>query len=251
MSAAALVLTLAAAITEGDPPPERCLILQRQGDDTPTSLPAACTARYTPCSTFKLANTLIGLETGVISGPDHRWAWDGVERRVPVWNRGHDLRSAMASSVVPYYQAVAREVGRERMQQWVERFDYGNADVSGPIDRFWLGDSLRISPVEQLGFVERLLEDELGISARSREILSDITVQSFGPDHVEHGKTGWCHLTGEDGPMVNWYLGWVERADEVHLFVALISGDEIGWNSARITARAALAEAGLLGDEGT
>lgn len=218
---------------------DRCLIVHRSGEPLPTDLPDACRQRYTPCSTFKLPNTLIGLETGAISGVEHRWGWDGVERRVPAWNRDHDLRSAIASSVVPYYRQVARDVGPERMAEWVERFGYGDRDVSGIPDRFWLGDSLHISAIEQVEFIQRFLDSALGVSERSADTLSDITRQSFSADHSEHGKTGWCYVDSDDGPMVSWFVGWVERKDATWLFVAMRTGD-VGRADAKRDARDAL-----------
>ena len=103
-----------------------------------------------PCSTFKIANTLIGLDTGVI--PDTRFSlrWDGTKRDIEAWNRDHDVKSAMRDSVVWFYQEVARRIGRERMREGVARLRYGNARIQGPIYEFWLDDgSLLVTPREQ------------------------------------------------------------------------------------------------------
>ena len=40
--------------------------------------PEECRVRMTPCSTFKVCNALIALETGVASGPDFSLPWDGT-----------------------------------------------------------------------------------------------------------------------------------------------------------------------------
>ena len=92
-----------------------------------------------PASTFKIANSLIALETGVVGDPDKDiFKWDGVVRSIEGWNRDHTLRSAIAASAVPVYQEIARRIGAERMQKYLDLFEYGNHDIGGGIDQFWL-----------------------------------------------------------------------------------------------------------------
>ncbi len=174
---------------------------------------------HIPASTFKIPNTLIGLNTGVIDGVGFALPWDGVERQVKAWNRDHDLASAMKYSVVWFYQEVARRIGEERMQQWVERFAYGNRDIGGGIDQFWLDGNLRISPREQVGFLLRLHRGELPVSMESRAIVDDITVLDRGSDYVLRGKTG---LGGEAGNTVGWLVGSVERGGQRVFFATLV-----------------------------
>ena len=101
-----------------------------------------------PASTFKIPNSLIALETGVVQDPDKDvFKWDGVKRDIEAWNKDHTLRSAIAVSAVPVYQEIARRIGQERMQKYVDLFEYGNRDIGGGIDQFWLTGNLRIDPV--------------------------------------------------------------------------------------------------------
>ena len=101
-----------------------------------------------PASTFKIPNSLIALETGVVEDPDKDvFKWDGVKRDIEAWNKDHTLRSAIAVSAVPVYQEIARRIGEERMQKYVDLFEYGNRDIGGGIDQFWLTGNLRIDPV--------------------------------------------------------------------------------------------------------
>ena len=100
-----------------------------------------------PASTFKIPNSLIALETGVVEDPDKDvFKWDGVTRSIEAWNKDHTLRSAIAVSAVPVYQEIARRIGAERMQKYVDLFDYGNRNIGGGIDQFWLTGDLRIDP---------------------------------------------------------------------------------------------------------
>lgn len=166
-------------------------------------------AHHLPFSTFKIPNTLIGLETGIIPDEHFSLTWDGRAREISDWNRDHDLASAMRSSVVWFYQEVARRIGEERMRAWVSKLDYGNREVTGPIDAFWLDDgSLRITAHEQVELVRRLLAGELPVRQESKRIVERIIPSERIGDAVFHGKTG---LGTESGRAMGWIVGWVDR----------------------------------------
>ena len=97
--------------------------------------------RFNPFSTFKIPNSLIGLETGVIKDAEFVIPWDrqkypAQNNMMPEWNRDQTLRSAIKYSVLWYYRELAMRVGEKRMKEWVSKLDYGNQDTSGGIDRF-------------------------------------------------------------------------------------------------------------------
>ena len=128
-----------------------------------------------PASTFKIPNSLIALETGVVGDPDKDvFKWDGVTRSIEAWNKDHTLRSAIAASAVPVYQEIARRIGPERMQKYVDLLDYGNRNIGGGIDQFWLTGDLRIDPVQQVDFVDRLRRGVLPVSKRAQDLVRDI-----------------------------------------------------------------------------
>ena len=149
-----------------------------------------------PASTFKIPNSLIALETGVVGDPDKDvFKWDGVVRSIEAWNKDHTLRSAIAASAVPVYQEIARRIGQERMQKYVDLFDYGNHDIGGGIDQFWLTGNLRIDPVQQIDFVDRLRRSVLPVSKRSQDLVRDILPVTRVGDAVIRAKSG---LLGRD-----------------------------------------------------
>jgi beta-lactamase class D len=207
---------------------------------------ALARARTAPCSTFKIPNSIIGLETGVIPDASSVLPWDGVPRALSDWNRDHDLRSAMKHSVVWYYQEAARRIGPERMQHWVSALRYGNQDTSGGIDRFWLGSSLRLSPDEQVDFLARLHAGDLAASPRSIAIVKDLLVQEApGPGIVYRGKTGTCQDPGAADPH-GWWVGSVEEQGRLSVFAALIEGPGATGRVCRPMAEKALAALGVL-----
>lgn len=173
------------------------------------------TQPFSPASTFKICNSLIGLETGVIKDENFIIHWDSVVRPNPNWNRDHDLKLAFKNSTVWYYRELARRVGGERMKYWLDKAQYGNADTSGGIDLFWLKGGLRVTPGQQIDFMKRLHHNELPFSKRTIDIVKKIMIVEDTTGYVLRAKSGW----GDDAKqMVGWYIGYVEKDDNVYYF---------------------------------
>jgi beta-lactamase class D len=171
-----------------------------------------------PASTFKIPNSLIALETGVVGDPDKDiFKWDGVVRGIEAWNRDHTMRTAIAASAVPVYQEIARRIGAERMKKYLDQFEYGNCDIGGGIDQFWLTGNLRIDPVEQIDFVDRLRRGVLPVSKRSQDLVRDILPVTKVGDTVIRAKSGL--LGAEQGkPSLGWMVGWAEKGSAQTVF---------------------------------
>jgi len=183
-----------------------------------------CAERFPPCSTFKVPNSLIGLDTGVISGPDHTYEWDGIERGRDVLNQDHTLRSAIRHSVVWYYQRLAAEVGAETMQNLIDRFDYGNRDLASGLTTFWLMQSLRISPNEQVRFLDQLTRHALPVSEDAQRIVNDIMILETRDGRVLRGKTGSGYIDEAANHGLGWFVGSVTRGDRRWIFATNIEG---------------------------
>ncbi|MBK8171421.1 MAG: class D beta-lactamase [Sandaracinaceae bacterium] len=209
----ALAVLLSDAAFEG--------VIALHNDSTSTiqcSDEAACVVRERPASTFKIANAIIALETGVAPSAELMIPWDGVTRQVEAWNHDHTLRSAMAASAVPYYQEIARRIGLTRMQAGVNSLTYGNRQIGTVVDRFWLDGPLAISPLEQIQFLERLATGALPISERTQSIVKDILTLDQ-TDGVLRGKTGWADPDSDHE--IGWFVGWLER-DSARTYVAVL-----------------------------
>jgi beta-lactamase class D len=171
--------------------------------------PQRCAERLLPASTFKIMTALIGLETGVIPDEDYVIRWDGTHYEIPAWNQDHTLKTAFQNSVVWYYQEVARRIGQERMQQYIDAVGYGNQDITGNLDSFWLDGAIRISADEQVEFLKKLYQDGLPFSSRSMELVREIMLSETDQAHQLRGKTG-------SGMMDNLYIGWFVGYEEVN-----------------------------------
>lgn len=181
--------------------------------------PAQGAERLLPASTFKILNSLIGLETGVIPDEDYQIQWDGTQYENPAWNQDHTLKTAFQNSVVWYYQELARRVGKEKMQHYVDAVDYGNKDISGRIDSFWLDGALRISADEQVELLKRLYQDDLPFSQRSMKIVKAIMVLENTDMYWLSGKTG----SGKVGASyIGWFVGYIEEKGNVYFFATNI-----------------------------
>ena len=205
---------------------------------------------FLPASTFKVLNSLIALETGVVADTNEVFRWDGTERSIPQWNRDHTLATAFENSVVWAYQDVARRIGPERMADYVARAGYGNADIGGGIDRFWLTGDLRTSALEQVGFLRRLHERRLPFSERAVTLVEGIMLEERGDGYALHAKSGWADRDSLDPALVDigWYVGFVERPDRTVYFALNLDLERAEQAPARQrVARRILADLGLIG----
>src|SRR6185436_19516159 len=85
---------------------------------------------FLPASTFKIVNSLIGLQTGKITNDSMIIKWDGVKRNVEEWNQDLTMYKAFRVSAVPYFQEVARRIGKDTMEYWLDTLGY----AAGPKD---------------------------------------------------------------------------------------------------------------------
>lgn len=182
---------------------------------------ARCFTGFSPASTSKIINALIGLETGVIADENFVIPWDGVKRWVDAWNKDLDLKEAMKVSGVPYFQELARRVGYEKLKEMYVKLDYGNKDISGGVDQFWLSGALRITQMQQIDCLKRLYKEELPVSKRAMDIVKSIIVLTDTNGYVMRGKTGWSQSDTEN---IGWLVGWVEKEGNVYFYATNVVG---------------------------
>ncbi len=178
------------------------------------------TTRFLPASTFKIINSLIGLETGRITDEKMIIKWDGISRPFSQWNKDMDMAEAFKTSCVPYYQEVARRIGKDTMQYWLDTLHYGNMHIGPQIDTFWLDNSLQISPDEQLGLVKRLYFDQLPFQKRTQQIVRSVMLQEDNTLYKLSYKSGMG--ISPDNSRIGWLIGWIEENKHPYFFVTLI-----------------------------
>jgi beta-lactamase class D len=145
-----------------------------------------CATRLSPASTYKIPHALIGLETKTVTGTTLE-TWDGTKYpQQPKWNSDHTVLTAMRPSVLWFFQRMAPRIGASRAKSWLERFDYGNRDTSGPVSMYWVNGTLRISPDEQLAFVQKFYDAALPVSTVHMEQVKGAMYQA--PGMVENAR---------------------------------------------------------------
>jgi len=201
--------------------------------------------RFLPACTFRIANALIGLEVGAIADENEVFHWDGKPKPLAAWERDQTLASGMREGVVWMFQEVARRTGRARMREWLERLEYGNRDVSGGIELFWLQGGLRVSAMEQVAFLHRLAEGRLPMTQRAQRLVRQALVAEKTREHTLYAAAGTV-ASGREAVM--WWVGWIERKGRPRACFAmnLAPGPRTSHLDRLEAGRAILAEAGVL-----
>jgi beta-lactamase class D len=189
---------------------------------------------YLPASTFKIVNSLIGLQTGRISSDSMIIKWDGIKRPVDAWNKDLTMYEAFRVSSVPYYQEVARRIGKDTMQFWLDSLKYGaktdteKVIIRSRIDTFWLDNSLKILPDQEMGLVKRLYFDQLPFFKSYQEAVKNAMIFESNSNYTLAYKTGWGH--NEQGHHIGWMVGWIKENNHPYFFVLNIESADPGLN---------------------
>lgn len=184
-----------------------------------------CKKRLSPCSTFKIPNSLIALEIGVVTDENFPLKWDGTKHWLESWNKDHTLKTAFANSVVWYYREIARRIGEEKMTEYINNINYGNMDISGGLDKFWLMSSIEISANEQVEFLFKLYKNELPFSENTVNIVKDIMILERADSFIMRGKTG----SGENKKnnfTQGWFVGYITVGENAFIFATNITATE-------------------------
>lgn len=228
-----------------------CMIAMNPAASAPVIQEGACTERISPASTFKVAISLMGFDSGIFStAGTPEWPFkEGYADWNPKWKQATTPESWMRDSVVWYSQRATEKLGTERFSAYVDAFDYGNKDISGDkgkgngLTQAWLSSSLQISPVEQIAFLTQMIGGMLPIStaavAHTKELMDN--GEQAGGWHL-YGKTGAGMPFGSDGVLLKdqpfgWYIGWAEKGDERIVFARLIRFSERPDDSPGVSAR--------------
>lgn len=256
------VMPLGSAVAQTDIQ-AACTLIARSDTGETLVEEGNCDSRATPASTFKLPLAVIGFDTRALTSsetpsvdfdPDKHVAW------IDTWKATATPRTWLRDSVVWYSWEVTRPLGLEGIAPYLERFKYGNQDMSGTagenngITHAWLSSSLSISPREQIAFLSKLMMRSLPVKVASQELAIETTASyGFGEDQTVKGKTGSGFARDADGTVmrdrqIGWFVGWTNdwpKGDNVPedtplVFARLIRDDGPTEGYASIRARDSL-----------
>ncbi len=176
---------------------------------------------YLPASTFKIVNSLIGIETGQVQDSSSMIPWNGVHTSRPQCDSNMTMYSAFRISCPPWYQELARRVGKETMQHWLDTLGYaqryGKFKIANNLDTFWLDNSAKVTADEQLGLVKKLYFDQLPFQKRAHRIVRNMMLWEKNTNYSLSYKTGWGST--EKGHALGWIVGWIEENTHPYFFV--------------------------------
>ena len=177
-----------------------------------------------PASTYKIPNSMIALETGVVEGINTMLPWDGRPRNLKIWDKEMTFKEAIRISCVPCYREIARQIGTKRMNEYLAKLDFGNMTVdSTNIDLFWLTGDSKISQFEEIDFLERFYNKELPIAERTHHILKEMLLIDQKKEYTLSGKTGWAM---RDGYNNGWFVGYIEKEKKLYYFATNVGPKE-------------------------
>lgn len=206
--------------------------LLREGD---------CTARITPVSTFNIAVSLMGYDSGFLKDQHapllpYRESYHAWNKE---WHRDMDPSQWISYSAVWYAQQVTQHIGREKFERYVQGFGYGNRDVNGDKSKdngltwSWVGSSMQISPDEQTNFLRKLVRKELPVSQYAHEQTAQLLKIKDLPNGWQvFGKTGTGAPVGPDGKddysrSYGWFVGWATNGQRTIVFARLAQDEAL------------------------
>ena len=141
--------------------------------------------------------------------------WDGQKRDIDAWNADTDLKNAFRNSTVWYYVELAKKIGKKTYKRYLKKSQYGNGNLSEKGDDFWNYGNFAVSPINQIWMLIKLHDEQLSFSKRTFDIVKNIMVVEKNEQYTLRAKTGRTSFGNEN---IGWYIGYVERADNVWFF---------------------------------
>jgi beta-lactamase class D len=191
---------------------------------------------YLPCSTFKIVNSLVGIETGRVRDSAAVIRWDSVVRPIAEWNKDLKMYEAFTYSAVPWFQELARRIGKDTMQHWLDTLGYGGLkgkyQIKNNLDTFWLDNSLKVTADEQLGLVKKLYFGQLPFQPRSQRIVKNMMKREENSNYKLSYKTGWG--TTDKNHALGWIVGWIEENNHPYFFVLQVESPDRNYDMSTV-----------------
>ena len=224
-----LLATSWASASPSTSAPLDCTLIVDAASGAPVAREGRCDQRVTPASTFKIAISLMGFDSGVLRDehtPSMQYkpqyaAWN------PSWQQATDPARWLRESVVWYSQQVTMGLGGQRVRSYVQSFDYGNGALPGDdaVALSELSPTLEISPVEQTVFLRKLVNRTLPVSAHAHDMTARLLkVRTLANGWEVFGKTGTANRRLPDGSdgAIGWFVGWARKGDRTLVFARLL-----------------------------
>lgn len=239
---------------------ENFLLINGITNETVLELGPHVEERISPCSTFKITLSLIGYDAGILID-ETTPTWDfqnGYDDWLASWRAPISPKSWMQYSCVWYSKVLSLQLGLEKIQSYLTSIKYGNQNMSGglavpgPMNPAWINSSLKISPREQVDFIQKMVVDKLPISSNAIQMTKVILLKEESPEGWKlFGKTGWSGSDiGKDGKTLEhgWFVGWIEKDNNFFPFAYLIREQKINLDQRIPRVKQLLVESKIIND---
>ncbi|HXH74331.1 MAG TPA: penicillin-binding transpeptidase domain-containing protein [Bacteriovoracaceae bacterium] len=218
-----------------------------------------CNKRFPACSTFKIPLAVMAFDQGILRGPNSSpYEWDGKKRMILTWNKNHTGKTWMQDSVVWFSQRMTKDMGRKKIQGYLDKFNYGNRDFSGGIEDAWLTPApflekppkttVMISAMEQIEFMKALYLYRLPVSLNAMTMTQNLLPSETSQrGSVLTGKTGSGFVGEGSRRRLGWFVANVKSGTDEYLSVLSFDDNEPGFggNLAKESMKQILLEKGL------
>lgn len=177
-----------------------------------------------PASTFKIINTIIALEEGIINNQQDIFKWDGKPKlfksiEIPNWNKDNNLEMAFKNSTIWYYEEIARQINKRKYCQYLKKAKYSNRKIKNSKGNdFWNYGTLKVSPIEQIELLIKLFHNQLPFNIKFQALTKELMIEEEHSEYTIRSKTGWSY----DKVDIGWYIGFIEIKNNVIFFATRI-----------------------------
>lgn len=191
-----------------------------------------CKKRYAPACSFNIALGLMGFDSGILVDKNNpTWISNGSNIYPNACNGEHKPQTWMRDSCVWYSKKFTSKLGMNKFQEYVQKFRYGNMDLSGGLTKAWIASSLQISPIEQIEFLQKIVQKRLPVSSLSYIRLKEIMfIQELVGGWKLYGKTGLSVQKNKEGNLTDlengWFIGYIEKNGQSIQFASHIVDSE-------------------------
>lgn len=192
-----------------------------------------CNIRHSPCSTFKIAISLMGYNEGILLNETHPELpfQSNYISSYATWRLPQNPTTWLKNSCIWFSQIISKTIGIGKFKDYLAKLNYGNQDASGDkginngLTNCWLSSSLQISPVEQVEFLEKLAMLKLAVSQTAQKFTCKILyIKTLSNGWKLYGKTGGGYEVASAGLLqqnkeIGWFVGWIEKGSQKIIFV--------------------------------
>lgn len=180
--------------------------------------------RVSPDSTYKIYDSLFGLENSIITPENSFMKWNGENYPFEAWNADQTLQSAMESSVNWYFENIDQKLGAATVNSYLQKIEYGNESIYGDFSSYWMQSSLKISPIEQVELLKKLYHNSFGFAPANINAVKNSIHLSTSDNGEFYGKTGTGRVNGQD--INGWFVGYVETGNNTYFFATNIQNEQ-------------------------